>query len=93
MAQAQLNTIKLDKLDTPYNPKFSPPQSQDAFGLELGHYDHRSQGSMDRDSGCLRLRIGYRKTDLYQVTMSIDHIKRIHLHSWYTLPCIRHHEN
>ena len=57
MAQAQLNAIKVDKLDTPtytprspsYNPKFSPPQSQDAFGLEMGHYDHRSRACMDRE--------------------------------------------
>ena len=51
MAQAEV-----DKLNTPtytplspYNPKFSPPQSQDAFGIEMGHYDHRSKGSMDRE--------------------------------------------
>ena len=57
MAQAQINAVKLDKLDTPtytpkspsYNPKFSPPQSQDAFGIEMGHYDHRSRGCMDRE--------------------------------------------
>ena len=56
MAQAQLNAIQVDKLDTPtytprspYNPKFSPPQSQDAFGLEAGHYDHRSRACMDRE--------------------------------------------
>ena len=50
MAQAQLNAIKVDKLDTPtYNPKFSPPQSQDAFGIETGMYDHRSRGCMDRE--------------------------------------------
>ena len=50
MAQAQLNAIKLDKLDTPtYNPKFTPPQSQDAFGLEMGHYDHRPNSYMDRE--------------------------------------------
>ena len=57
MAQAQLNVVKLDKLDTPtyntprspYNPMLTPPQSQDAFGLEMGHYDHRSRGCMDRE--------------------------------------------
>ena len=56
MAQAQLNAIKVDKLDTPtytprspYNPKFTPPQSQDAFGLEMGHYDHRPHSYMDRE--------------------------------------------
>ena len=27
----------------------TPPLSQDAFGLEMGHYDHRSRGSMDRE--------------------------------------------
>lgn len=60
MAQAQLNTIKLDKLDTPpytplspYNPKFTPPQSQDALGLELGHYDHRSTSYMAREDFAL----------------------------------------
>ena len=42
--------IKVDKLDTPtYSPKFSPPQSQDAFGIETGMYDHRSRGCMDRE--------------------------------------------
>ena len=56
MAQALLNAVKLDKLDTPtytprspYNPKFSPPQSQDAFGIETGMYDHRSRTCMDRE--------------------------------------------
>ena len=50
MAQAQLTAIKLDKLDLPtYNPKFTPPQSQDAFGLEMGHYDHRPNSYMDRE--------------------------------------------
>ena len=56
MAQAQLNAIKADKLDTPtytpknpYNPKFSLPQSQDAFGLEMGHYDYRPRTCMDRE--------------------------------------------
>ena len=50
MAQAQLNAIKVDKLDTPtYNPKFSPPQSQDAFGIETGMYDNRSRACMDRE--------------------------------------------
>ena len=50
MAQAQLNAIKVDKLDTPtYNPKFSPPQSQDAFGIETGMYDNRSRGCIDRE--------------------------------------------
>ena len=57
MAQAQLNAVKLDKLDTPtyntprspYNPMLTPPQSQDAFGLEMGHYDHRSRACMDRE--------------------------------------------
>ena len=62
MAQAQVNAAKSDKLNTPtytplspYNPKFSPPQSQDAFGLEMGHYDHRSKKkSMDpEDFGIL----------------------------------------
>ena len=56
MAQAQV-----DKLNTPtytplspYNPKFSPPQSQDAFGIEAGHYDHRSKKNMDpEDFGIL----------------------------------------
>ena len=48
-----MNAIKVDKLDTPmytprspYNPKFTPPQSQDAFGLEMGHYDHRPHSYM-----------------------------------------------
>ena len=57
MAQAQLNAVKLDKLDTPtyntprspYNPILTPPQSQDAFGIETGMYDHRSRGCMDRE--------------------------------------------
>ena len=57
MAQAQLNAVKLDKLDTPtyktprspYNPMLTPPQSQDAFWLEMGHYDHRSRACMDRE--------------------------------------------
>ena len=51
MAQAQINVVKSDKLNTPtYNPKFSPPQSQDAFGLEMGMYDHRPiGGNMDRE--------------------------------------------
>ena len=57
MAQAQVNAAKSDKLNTPtytprspsYNPKFSPPQSQDAFGLEMGMYDHRPKGNMDRE--------------------------------------------
>ena len=57
MAQAQINAVKSDKLNTPtytprspsYNPKFSPPQSQDAFGLEMGMYDHRPKGNMDRE--------------------------------------------
>ena len=56
MAQAQVNAAKSDKLNTPtytprspsYNPKFSPPQSQDAFGLEMGMYDHRPK-CMDRE--------------------------------------------
>ena len=49
MAQAQLNAVKVDKLDTPtYTPR-SPPQSQDAFGLEMGHYDHRPHSYMDRE--------------------------------------------
>ena len=50
MAQAQINAVKLDTPTyTPrspsYNPKFSPPQSQDAFGIDMGHYDHRSGGA------------------------------------------------
>ena len=56
MAQAQLDAIKVDKLDTPtytprspYNPKFTPPQSQDAFGLEMEHYDHRPHSYMDSE--------------------------------------------
>ena len=56
MTKAKLNAVKLDKLDTPtstrrspYNPKFSPPQSQDAFGIETGMYDHRSRMCMDRE--------------------------------------------
>ena len=57
MAQAQVNAAKSDKLNTPtytprspsYNPKFSPPQSQDAFGIEMGMYDHRPKGNMDRE--------------------------------------------
>ena len=50
MAQAQINAVKLDKFDTPtYNPKFSPPQSQDAFGIETGMYDNRSRRCMDRE--------------------------------------------
>ena len=45
-----MKTIKLDKLDTPpYTPKFTPPQSQDALGLALGHYDHRSTSYMARE--------------------------------------------
>ena len=36
-------------MDVPYNPKFSPTQSQDGFGIEVGHYDHRSRGCMDRE--------------------------------------------
>ena len=49
MAQAQLSAIKLDSPRSPYNPKFTPPQSQDAFGLELGHYDHRPTSYMARE--------------------------------------------
>lgn len=26
---------------SPYNPRFTPPQSQNAFVLEMGRYDHR----------------------------------------------------
>ena len=51
MAQAQLNALDTPMYTprSPYNPKFSPPQSQDAFGLELGHYDHRSTSVMARE--------------------------------------------
>ena len=51
MAQAQLNVLDTPMYTprSPYNPKFSPPQSQDAFGLELGHYDHRSTSVMARE--------------------------------------------
>lgn len=44
-----MTAIELDSPRSPYNPKFTPSQSQDAFGLELGHYDHRPTSYMARE--------------------------------------------
>ena len=52
MAQAQLNAVATKMTTTPqsvYNPKFTPPQSQDGFGVEMGMYDHRPNSVMARE--------------------------------------------
>lgn len=52
MAQAQLNAAATKMTTTPqsvYNPKFTPPQSQDGFGVEMGMYDHRPNSVMARE--------------------------------------------